>query len=281
MQASKRHKGVHSSDDCESAKRSTVDDLFVFSSSEQRANYKVEYLCDLLILHEVSKIKSIKLSDKIRKDMLALQLIMKRPGISKSEELFNILKLLEECCGAKADIFEGVSNGLKTIRTVSSVGKFLKDYFLNFINDDVKNILLIPYKFKFDRMKFERMLKIHCINFEEVDFNSIIAFIKEILKVFIKHPQYANIRECTLTVHQKGNSSLQDFPVELWIEVQCTKIYKEMKIVLQSDNDYLLFDVKKKTKITVDCKDGGFKCYIGVLIGKDILKLTPESESLY
>lgn len=262
----------------ENAKRSKVDSPFVFSSPEQRSNYKVEYLCDLLILHEIGKIRSIEINDKIKKDMLALQAIMKKPEASKAEELSSILKILEDCDNAKPEAFEDVFNILRTMRTVSSVGKFLKDYFLNFVNGDVKNILLIPYKFKFGRKKFKRMLKIHHVNFEDVDFGSTIAFIKEILKVFIRHPQCATIRECSFTVHQKESSPFQDFPTELWVEVQCSRICREMKIVIQSGDDYLLFDIKKSMKIVVDCKDSKLKCYVGVVIGKDILKLTSETE---
>lgn len=328
-------------------------EMFIFSNKNNRNNYEIEYLCDLLILNNKlilgkcnylenglndnilinivtndnrndltnngtngtltnvdNTLSSTQLDKKILKDMNVFKTVLKRPEENKINEYKTIYKIFEN------ENIEIIIEQLNNTRTITSFGRFIKNYFL--LEKNIKNILLVPFKFKFNRKKFNKLILASQLDFTDNfdnnfksdnnnidsninsnnindntltninsninsnDFssNNLKVLIRKILKMAIKRTKYGDVRECNFLVKlSQENTFNYDFPSEFWIEISSNKFYKEMRFVIESENTKLLFEVDKsgKMKIMIDVSKV-VKCYLGVLIKGEILRLTTETE---
>ncbi|KAM0680915.1 Integrator complex subunit 4 [Glugoides intestinalis] len=274
--------------------------MFLFSDVEQRQSYTIEYLVDLVILElniepdmtiksyiKRNKDKCEKNVEMIEKNMRDARRMMKSGKRVFQDEIVSIVKVLDRY-DSLSEYYGGIKEPLKRIRTVTSVGKFIKESLLgSFLPDEgqvekksfpsdeelVKiraHLESIRYRFRLDTRHLRQLSK-GC----DLNLKSILKYARLFGKGVLKSPGQIGMKNYNFSAYCKSNLKTFALPREVLVEIETEEEDKDVKFILQSREDYLFFEIEKRQLITVDCIES-FQCYIGVVIKGTVVKLTNE-----
>lgn len=270
----------------------------VFSTDVQRQSYSIEYLCDLLLMS-----KGIEMVEEKVGDINALNSIIGGGECSELRELYDILydcntknTINSEVKQVKVDESKGNSNGdcgyydditilerinnrMKAVRTITRIGKFIKEYFEKLgdvgIERGILGILIIPYKFRFSKRRLNSLCNKRNLN-SSSSLTTAVKIMRLIIKMLIKCPEWMEMRDCGITV--KRVLSGGDFPTEIWLKVRGDR---KMKVVIEDIGmtGQLVFKLEDELKITVEenCKLIG---YVAIEICAALVRVSAITEIL-
>lgn len=271
--------------------------LFIFSKNGDRSLYKIEYLVDLVIMQELMRTTDLHISDQVRKDIDSASVLPRRcmVGTVELSKIQGLLTnfLLDVCKtgpegGGMTEIDDAFRDQVKSVRTITAFGKFIKEYLLN-LPLGITNILLIPYKFKFGGRSLRRLIDkygINLVNEGPVVEIGVLSLVKELVDIFVCSPGHLVLNEYSLSLPETITRQ-SGLPVEFDVQIDCKVRSRDIFLVLESGGTRISYPARSTVHVLLDDCPSSIACHLACRVpcrqsgpedGAVMLGITPKTE---